>query len=74
MDGLSEGEMLSSNFWGRLSDTAVPSVVDDDKGFESNVRRAQMRIADTSGLLPPGSVPAWPGHSAVAPTLHVVVK
>ena len=53
MDGLSEGEMLSRNIWGRLSDTAVPSVVDDDKGFESNVRRAQMRIADTSGLLPP---------------------
>ena len=26
-------------------------VVDDDKGFESNVRRAQMRIADMSGLL-----------------------
>ena len=41
MDGLSEGEMLSSNFWGRLSDTAVPSVVDDVKGFESKARRAQ---------------------------------
>ena len=53
MDGLSEGETLSRNIWGRLSDTAVPSVVDDVKGFESRARRAQMRIADTSGLLPP---------------------
>ena len=54
MDGLSEGETLSRNIWGRLSDTAVPSVVDDDNGFESKVRRAQTKIADTSGLLPPG--------------------
>ena len=50
MDGLSEGETLSSNIWGRLSDTAVPSVVDDDNGFESKVRRAQTKIADMSGL------------------------
>ena len=41
MDGLSEGETLSRNIWGRLSDTAVPSVVDDVKGFESKARRAQ---------------------------------
>ena len=41
MDELSEGDMLSSNFWGRLSDTAVPSIVDDVKGFESRARRAQ---------------------------------
>ena len=55
MDGLAEGETLSRNIWGRLSDTAVPSVVDDVKGFESKARRTQiMRIADTSGLLPPG--------------------
>ena len=53
MDELSEGDMLSSNFWGRLSDTAVPSIVDDVKGFESRARRVQMRIADTSGLPPP---------------------
>ncbi len=51
MDGLSEGETLSRNIWGRLTDTAVPSIVDDVKGFESKARRAQMRIADTSGLL-----------------------
>ena len=50
MDGLSEGETLSRNIWGRLSDTAVPSVVDDDNGFESKVRRAQTKIADMSGL------------------------
>ena len=53
MDGLAEGETLSRNIWGRLSDTAVPSVVDDVKGFESRARRVQMRIADTSGLPPP---------------------
>ena len=50
MDGLSEGETLSRNIWGRLSDTAVPSVVDDDNGFESKARRAQTKIADMSGL------------------------
>ena len=50
MDGLSEGETLSRNIWGRLSDTAVPSVVDDDNGLKSKVRRAQTMIADTSGL------------------------
>ena len=28
----------------------MPSVVDDDNGFESKVRRAQTKIADMSGL------------------------
>ena len=55
------GETPPNNLCGRLSHGLLPSVVDDDNGFESRARqkfikflptarRSQMRIADLSWL------------------------